>query len=256
MNSQTVYYPPRLDEMGNDLGNAHTYVATGGNADGTASGSQCGDYTSPSGDLYVGDAAAGSNSWAMRQLDSGGCARAYHLYCFRGDGPIADIVPPAQPGRRIFVSTQPFVPGSSIGADQMCQADAAAANLANANQFIAFLATSTTPAMKRIRAGGLPWKRADNVFVVRQITDFANGKLMATPGLVASGSLYSNVQVWSGASDASVPGSATCLDWTSGLATSKGLVGDSATTVAPDWFSIGITAPCNDGNKHVVCIEP
>ena len=255
--SQTVYYPPRLDEMGNDLGNNHLYVATGGMADGSALDSQCSDYTSTSGDLYVGDAATGSNYWAMRELHSGGCGRAYHLYCFRGDGLVADVVPPSQPGRRIFVSAQAFVPGGSLGADQMCQSEAAAANLANANQFLAFIATSTTPAMKRIRASGLPWKRADDVFVVRQITDFANGKLMATPGLVANGSLYTNVQVWTGAGDPTVIGSETCQDWTAGLATSKGIIGDGATTVAPDWFSFGgLTVPCNDPNTHLLCMEP
>lgn len=84
-----------------------------------------------------------------------------------------------QEAKARFVSghTKPFVPGGSVGADQMCQADAVAANLANASQFLAFLATSTTPAMKRIRPSGAPWKRADDVFVVRQISDFANGNL-------------------------------------------------------------------------------
>jgi hypothetical protein len=253
---QPVYYPPRLDEMGNDLGNNHIYVATGGNVDGTALGSQCNGYTSLSGGLYVGDAATGSGYWAMRQLDSVGCGGSYHLYCFRGDGLVADVVPPVQPGRRIFVSAQPFIAGGSIAADQMCQADAAAANLANASQFLAFLSTSTTPAMKRIRASGQPWKRADDVFVVRQISDFAEGKLIATPGLVANGSLYSNVQVWTGASDPTVPGSGTCQDWKAGPATVSGIIGDGATTVAPDWFSTGITVPCNNSDMHLVCIEP
>ena len=261
LSSQTLYYPPRIDEMGNDLGNTHIYVATGGNADGSAFTSQCSDYTSVSGDLYVGDAAMGSNYWAMRELDSGGCNRQYRLYCFRSDGLLGDIIPPPQPGRRIFVSAQPVVLGSSLGAlgpDQMCQSDAAAANLANAGQFVAFLSTSTTPAMKRIRASGMPWKRADNVFVVRQISDFANGKLLATPDLVANGSLYLTAQVWSGASDPTVAGSATCQDWTAGSATESGLIGDGDTTAAPDWFSIGGTTsvPCNNPNMHVICIEP
>jgi hypothetical protein len=204
----------------------------------------------------VGEAATGSNYWAMRELDSGGCGHSYHLYCFRNDGLVVDIVPPPQPGRRIFVSAQPFVPGGSVGADQMCQAEAVTANLANASQFIAFLATSTTPAMKRIRAGGAPWKRADNVLVVRQISDFANGKLLVTPGLVANGSLYVNAQVWSGASDPTVIGSGTCQDWAAGAASLSGLIGDGATTVAPDWFSIGITVPCNNAGNHLICIEP
>ena len=257
LNGQTVYYPPRVDEMGNDLGNAHNFVATGGNADGTAFSSQCGDYTSLSGGVYVGDAAMGSNYWAMRELDSTGCSGSYHLYCFRTDGLAADIVPPPQPGRRIFVSAQPFVPGGSLGADQTCQAEAAAASLANASQFVAFLSTSTTPAMKRIRASGMPWKRADDVFVVRQISDFANGKLIATPGLVANGSQYVTAQVWTGASDPTLLGTGTCQDWTANAATLSGLIGDGATTAAPDWFDIGgVSVPCNNPNLHLICMEP
>jgi hypothetical protein len=257
LGGQTVYYPPRIDEMGNDLGNVHSFVATGGNANGTAFDSQCSDYTSVSGDIYVGDAAMGSNYWAMRQLDPGGCGSSRRLYCFRTDGPVADIVPPPQPGRHVFVSAQPFVPGGNLSADHMCQAEAAAASLANASQFVAFLSTSNTPAMQRIRPGGMPWKRADDVFVVRQISDFANGKLIATPGLVANGSLYVTTQIWTGASNPTVVGSGTCQDWTANSATLSGLIGDGATTAAPDWFSIGgITVPCNNPNLHIICIEP
>jgi hypothetical protein len=257
LGGQTVYYPPRLDEMGNDLGNVHSFVATGGNADGTAFNSQCGDYTSVSGGIYVGDAATGSFYWAMRELASTGCSGSYRLYCLRADALVADIVPPPQPGRRVFVSAQPFVPGGGVGADQACQTEAAAANLANASQFVAFLSTSTTPAMQRIRASGMPWKRADDVFVVRQISDFANGKLIATPGLVANGSLYVTPQIWTGASNPTAVGSGTCQDWTANTATLSGLIGDGATTVAPDWFSFGgIADPCNNPNLHIICIEP
>jgi hypothetical protein len=171
--NQAIYYPPRLDETGKDVGNSHVYVATGGLSDGSAFGSQCGDYNSPTGGLYVGDASDGSYAWAMKELDSSGCGQPYPIYCFRSDGLAADTIPPPQPGRRIFVSAKPFVPGSSVSPDQMCQADAASANLANASQFLAFLATSTTPAIKRLGASGMPWKRVDDVFVVRQISDFA-----------------------------------------------------------------------------------
>jgi hypothetical protein len=253
---QGVYYPPRLDELGNDLGNVHTYVATGGVSDGTAVESQCGDYTSPQGGIYVGDAAAGYLAWAYRELDSSGCNKPLHLYCFRSDALVADIIPPPQPGRRIFISSAPYVPGLGTSPDQMCQADATKANLANASKFIAFIATSTMPAAKRLSPGGMPWKRFDEVFVVRQPSDITTGLLLAPANLVADGSQFSNANIWSGTNSPTEASAGTCQDWQSNASSLSGSVGDSITTAAPDWFNIGTTVPCNNPSVRVTCIEP
>jgi hypothetical protein len=44
---------------------------------------------------------------------------------------------------------------------------------------------------------------------------------------------------------------------TANAAILTGLIGDGATTAAPDWFSIGDSAaPCNNPNLHLICIEP
>jgi len=251
----TVYYPPRLDEMGNDIVSSYLYVATGGDPSGMALGSQCSDYTNPTGSLYMGNAANGSLGWAMNVLDSAGCSQPYHIYCFRSDGLGTDLVPPPQPGRRIFLSAKAFVPGSSVSPDKSCQSEATAANLANASQFIAFISTSTTPALKRLSASGLPWKRVDDVFVVRQMSDFAGGKLLAPLGLFADGSQYSSANVWTGASDPSVVGSGTCQDWSTNSTTFQGLVGGSDTTAIPDWFDVAPTS-CDSTTNHLICIEP
>jgi hypothetical protein len=250
-----VYYPPRLDETGNDIGNSNTYVATGGDSSGTALGSQCSDYTSPTGSLYMGDAANGSLGWAMSILDSTGCSLPHRTYCFRSDGLVTDLVPPSQPGRRVFLSSKAFVPSGSGSPDRWCQSEATAANLVNASQFIAFVSTSTTPALKRLSASGLPWKRVDEVFVVRQISDFAAGKLLAPLGLFADGSQYSSANVWTGASDPSALGTSTCQDWTTNATTLNGLVGGSDTTAAPDWFDV-VPTTCDSATNHLICIEP
>src|SRR5262249_35155137 len=67
LSGQVVYYPPRVDENGNDLGPTRITVATGGNNDGTNFGAQCGNYTTTTGGMYIGIAGAGSEYWAYNQ---------------------------------------------------------------------------------------------------------------------------------------------------------------------------------------------
>jgi hypothetical protein len=253
----TVYYPPRIDEAGNDLGNVSTLVATGGNTDGTTLGDQCTGYTRTTGNLYVGDASSGSYAWSYAQLVPGGCSSPFHLYCFRSDVS-GGIRPPAQAGRRVFVTSRPYVMSGGGAADPnvFCQEEADDARLPNPQGYVAFLATSTTPAMNLIASTG-PWKRTDDVIVASQATDFATGELLAPFSLAPDGVTYRPDRVWTGATDPTVPGTATCNDWGGAVATSA-LVGDGRTTAAPAWFSLGDTAaiPCSDPNTHLMCLEP
>ena len=255
---QVVYYPPRLDETGNDLGNAHNLVVTGGASDGTIADSQCAGFTSTSGDVAVGDTASGSFLWAKLQTDLDGCGRPYRIYCFRSDLAFGDLAPPPQPGRRMFVTAQPYIPtGGVAAADSLCQGEAKSANLTG--QFLAFLSTSTTPAMQRISGNGPPWKRVDEVLLVRQIQDFSNGRLLAAPNVTADGKTYADFKVWTGSNTPNVVGTDTCKDW---MASSDGvhaIVGASNTTASVDWFALGGgngNIPCSDTNTHLLCIEP
>jgi hypothetical protein len=249
----TVYYPPRVDEAGNDLGNVSTLVATGGTTDGVASGDQCHGYTSTAGNLFIGDASSGSHAWSNTQVVPGGCASPFHLYCFRSDMNAGAITPPVQAGRRVFVTTGPFVISPTANPNVFCQEEADDAGLPQA--FVAFLATSTTPAMNLIASQG-PWKRLDEVIVANQANDFATGKLLAPFSLAPDGVTYRPDRVWTGATDPTVPGTATCSDWS--VPTTSALVGDGRTTAAPAWFSLGNTAtiPCSDPNTHLMCLEP
>ena len=149
----------------------------------------------------------------------------------------------------------PFLSGGSVSPDQQCQADATAAGLANAPQFVAFISTAATPALKRLNANRAPWKRVDEVFVVRQVSDFASGRLLAPPGLVADGSLYRSGSIWSGAKGPTSPATATCRDWTTGAKTLTTMVGNGDTTEAPGWFSC-TTTPCDYTFNRLICIEP
>jgi hypothetical protein len=250
----TVYYPPRVDEAGNDLGNASILVATGGNTDGTALGDQCGGYTKTTGNLYVGDASSGSHAWSYAQLVPGGCSSPFHLYCFRSDVS-GGITPPVQAGRRVFVTTRPYVISGTANPNVFCQEEADDAGLPNPQGYVAFLATSTTPAMNLIASQG-PWKRTDEVIVANQANDFATGKLLAPFSLAPDGVHYRSDRVWTGATDPTVSGTATCSDWS--VPATSALVGDGRTAAAPAWFSLGAAAAtsCSDPNTHLMCVEP
>jgi hypothetical protein len=249
-----VLYPPRLDERGKDLGTVRTPVATGSGVDGRPTGTQCDDYTNTSGGLYVGDAASGSASWTSRNLDASGCANPQHLYCFRSDLDAGRIDPAPEPGRRVFATSTPFQPGPMLSPNEACWKDAEAAGILDPRAFVAFLATSTTSAISLVSLNGAPWKRMDGVFIVDRTEDLGAGKLLAPVDAYANGKSYSARPVWTGARDLRSLGSSTCGDWTDKSDLSMGAIGDSATSVWPDWFSSG-SMRCNSSATRLMCIE-
>jgi hypothetical protein len=255
--NQIVYYPPRVDENGIDLGPGRIVVATGSNSDGTNFGTQCGNYTTTGGSLYVGAAAAGTQSWSYYVLDSAGCVASAHLYCFRSDV-TATIAPPATAGRHIFTSTAPFVPaGGRDAADGQCQLDAKSAGLPNFSNYIALLATSGASAASRLTIPGLPWKRSDDVLVVADPVDLTKGILLAPIDLPAGGGVYASRAVWTGASDvgAAATGGLACNDWKVPSSQMSGFFGYPNFGWQPDWFNAG-SIRCDTINNYLLCVEP
>jgi hypothetical protein len=264
--NQIVYYPPRVDENGNDLGPKVIPVVTGGNQIGVSYGLTCNgtmttSWQSTSGGAFIGLAAAGSQYWASNQLDSQGCMNPQHLYCFRTDlapagSPVGITFPATPTARRIFISDLTVSPGGGVPAmDAECQADAHSAGYANYTSFIALIATSTAPALKRVNMNGATWKRPDEVLVVAKPGDLATGNLISPIDIQADGVTYSNPDVWTGAVDAATAGDATCGDWTSIASTQKGHYGYPSSAATPDWFNSG-TAGCDYAYAKVICIEP
>jgi hypothetical protein len=258
LSNQVVYYPPRVDENGNDLGPTRVIVATGGNNDGTNFGIQCNNYASTTGSLYVGIGTAGTLAWAYNHLDSAGCATAMHLYCFRTDLTTTNITPPPPPpnARRIFISDLQFTPGAGIAsADTQCQVDAKAAGIPAWDKVIALLATSGAAAVDRVDLKGAPWRRADNVMVVLNAGDLATGNLFAPIDQDADGSQYASHPIWSGAPDAVSKGDATCADWRSISNSSAGYYGYPIFAATPDWINSG-RLTCDAMNMYLICLEP
>jgi hypothetical protein len=262
-----VYYPPRVDENGNDLGPKRIQVLTGGNGNGTNFGYQCNgtgtaSYTSQTGSAYIGMAAAGSGYWSYNELDSSGCMNQQHLYCFRTDlapagAPVGITVPPVTSARRIFVTDFAFTP-TALGlaaADKQCQADATYYALPNAANFVAFLATSTKSAISRVNLAGPPWKRTDEVLIVSTAADLGAGNLISPIDLAGDGATYKNPQMWTGMMDPNQPGTNTCKDWTSNSVNDKGTMGYPNAAVTPDWYN-SFQLTCDNMYAWVMCIEP
>lgn len=257
--NQVVYYPPRINELGDDVGPAHVLVATGGNPGGSTIGSYCNDYNG-SGSLYAGDAIAGSGTWAYTQAIANGCLTALRLYCFRTDLLPVDITPASVPGRRVFVTASAWQPSGNIAkADAFCQTDAKLAGLPNFNTFVALLATSTTSMLSRLHTGGAPWKRVDDVFAFRSPDDLVANNLLAPIDLVADGSLYGDFNFWSGAGrpESASLGDVSCQDWSNSSAMAHGLYGNANLSGGPDWFSNSSnTFTCDKTDVHLLCAEP
>ena len=93
--------------------------------------------------------------------------------------------------------------------------------------------------------------------MANEAADFATGKLLAPFSMAPDGVHYRPDRVWTGAANPTVPGTATCNDWSGSVQATSGLVGDGRTTAAPAWFSLGTAAiPCSDISTHLMCLEP
>jgi hypothetical protein len=256
INKGVIYYPPRVDEAGNDLGPKRIPVVTGSTGSGMNFGVQCGGYMQTAGSAYIGLAAAGSFYWSYNELDSQGCQDSLHLYCFRTDLSATVTITTLTPAHHLFISDLAVKPvGGLAGLDAECIADAKAAGLANFTTYVALLATSTKPALSRINATTGPWKRFDEVVVAATTADLGIGNLIAPIDVAADGVTYKNPSVWTGAVDPMTAGDATCTDWTSPANTVRGRYGYPNAASTPDWFSSG-QVTCDQAGMYVICAEP
>jgi hypothetical protein len=254
--NQVVFYPPRLDETGRDVGPGHAMVATGDLL--TSAAGPCADYTVTTQDLVVGDAIAGSGTWAASQAMPSGCSQLLPLYCFRTDL-TGDITPAPVPGRLVFITSSAFSPYVGIAkADGFCQSEALGRGLPSTTAFLALLATSTASAASRLNIGGAPWKRTDEVIAFHSPDDLANGNLLAPLG-VTLGNQYGTFFYWSGAVSPRNPSSVgfSCQDWSSSSAIDQGLFGNANLSGGPEWFGDANTAnkACNRTDVHLLCAE-
>lgn len=249
--SHVVWNPVTVDETG--LRAVGGDVLTGTLPDGTANTAlTCADWTSATGSIHVGERGAGPRRWTDR--GTSGCAGSFRLYCFMKTRTAGLSVPPAVPGKRMWVTRSSASSTGGISAmDALCTAEKPA-GVAAAQ---AFVATSTRSAASllspssdcvtvdgQLIASGAdlqanvlplltgPWQRHDGSF-----TNTLSGTDLVTTGAAAvnvAGTLAS-----------------TCTDWTSTSGThARGIV----TALDSRWFLLNDTYSCAAA-PPILCIE-
>jgi hypothetical protein len=267
-NMNKMFYLPRLDELGqpvDDVLNPRVNVVTGTNTDGTASTSNCKDWTSSA---FSDMAAAGTESsygydtWFSAAPS---CSQAAPLYCWGIDYKV-DVTPPKPPAgaRLMFIPVQFYFPqqgGSIADADALCQNEATAKSLPGT--YRALLATTTATAASRFDLTRPTWYRLDGVKVFENAADLASPKtpLMTGPVLESDGVTYGSAYaVWTGAVDANTVATAaeSCNNWSTSSPAVRSYFGEGSTTVQQSngigwfyWSDVG----CDFTSGKVYCFE-
>jgi hypothetical protein len=252
-----LFYPPRLDEFGNDLG-ADPVVMTATGRDGRLTvftdSTTCGDFTSEvENGLLVGGWAS-ANSELFNNVVGFSCGNEARIYCFGIDRTAQVAVTPAA-GRRAFMTTAYWTPGGGIGsADTLCQKEATAANLPGT--YKALLAPSGASAASRLNGSGAPWVRSDGIPLAPTARDFFSTTVLdVSPDVTADGFVYcGSYGVWSGAATMPTAGSdaTNCSNWLSTSGTGAfGRAGDSAVAT----FFDGGPIPCNYQGGVLTCLQ-
>jgi hypothetical protein len=259
-----VFYPPRLDESGNDVG-ADQWVMTNTLVNGTpysaygAPWGTCQDFSSNTEDgtaLEGGMSSFSSNNFT--NYYGLGCSGPGRLYCLGIDRQAQVAVIPAQ-GRHAFVTLNAWTPGGGIAsADAFCQNEANVAKLSGT--YAALLSTTGSYAAARFSTTGLPWIRSDGILIAQTASAFFSpGLFDVAPNISADGSYYlGNEAVWSGANTPLSPATdaENCTSWTSTIgAGTSGQAGDTATnTFFSAWPSGPSAFPCS-GGASLLCLQ-
>jgi hypothetical protein len=205
-----TFYPPRLDEFGNDLGPSP--LATGTVSGGSTSGSTCSDYSDPGGLVEAGRASRGDVFTYSGEARA--CDIDARLLCL-GTTEVVQVEVAPVAGRLAFVSAGTWVPdGGLADADALCQAEADAGGYAG-RTFRALLATESETAASRFDLGGLAWQRIDGVQLWDVAADLVDEQRLRAPILwTLAGDLPAEERAWTGSVSPGTSGSAsTCASW-------------------------------------------
>jgi hypothetical protein len=256
-----VYLPSRLDQTGATV---HSAAWTGTWSDGTAADTyNCGEWTVNTGvdpDAIAGLTDYVGNDWSIGRFEY--CYSDLHLFCFEtGAG---DPLPSfSNWGRLAFMtstygtaklSTWPEAGGQSglPAGDAICRNLAAAAGLAEADSFKAWLSTGATDARDRFVHDG-PWMRVDRARLGSDLADMTDGFLHTGLNVTESGyhDGYGGI-VWTGTNSNGVASNNRCSGWTSELPSALGGIGAAAAADGA-W-----TADSNQGcdeNARLYCLQ-
>ncbi len=218
--SSKIWYPPRRDETGADLG-AGVLTWTGTGINGLYSGSSCAgssSWTSTSGSGTAGlPSATGS---PISQFLDIGCASANRRLMCMGVGRATSVGAAPVTGKLAFTTLATWTPGANgiSGADSLCSAEATSAQLPGTYQ--ALLATTTRTAISRFSPSGTAWVRAGDrqplTTTEAAMYSVNTSVLEVAPNVDATGNRIGNVSIYTGAPTITslANSSGSCVDWT------------------------------------------
>jgi hypothetical protein len=256
-----LFYPPRLDESGVDLGTVGVWTDTSaaGVLTTEPNTTTCGDFTSATVDptkfVVVGSSSRGGSlftTWAGY-----GCTMEQHLYCFGIDRTAIVSVDPVATGRLAFTTSVFWRPDGGIAsADALCQSEATAAGLPGT--YKALLATNGNSAASRFSTSGAPWIRPDGIPLAPTASGlFAAAFLDAPPNMTANGAQrFDNQTTWSGARTMTTVGTSdtTCINWQSSTSTTFGSFLGAAGDSDASLFFGGVGGDCTV-SARLVCLQ-
>ncbi len=250
-----LFYPPRLDEFGHDLGTQLVRTATGPGGAMVSGSDTCGDYRVATAGTFVAAGLASGGGWLFSAGFGSTCADPTSLYCF-GIDHTQTLPTPTATGRLAFATSGTWAPGTGLDtADALCQQEAGAAGLAGT--FKALLANTGTSALSRFDLTGAPWVRTDGIALAPTAAALASAAFLDAPPAVDArgGGSYGNSGWWSGASTLTAPGSiaSTCGGWTSSAASAVGTLGQLANSHVTELAGQFPNTPCNS-RAHLVCL--
>jgi hypothetical protein len=241
------FQPLSIDQNGASVaGPSSGFAHTGTKLDGTLSAfGACGDWILTTGNAGVGITEATGSQWTDPFDDT--CATPARLYCLEvGTGPPIPR-PEFLPSGLVFVSetTDNGEVGGILQADQYCHAEAAAAHLPLANEFVALLSDVDVAAYTRLDAEAV-FTRVDDYRVADNRDDLFDGHLRTTINILANGNrapegLPQGVPVWTGTFADGTPAGSNCNNWNNPFT-----FGDTgyANVASPAWVTGG-DQPCS-----------
>ena len=201
---------------------------TGTKNDGTLANDQCTQWTSSAGGGQSIALTTSASQWSQGDALTDGCGTAKRLYCFlQGSAPPVEEF--FEPGALAFVTNEAGTAdleswsGSAgqdglVGADEVCQSEAAAARLPSPDSFRAWLSDGGVepPVNAKDRfPSDIPWVRVDGIRVANDLADIINDGNIRTPlRKTAFGEwVATQLEVWTGTFSGGTASPSSCDSW-------------------------------------------
>ena len=259
-----VQYTPLLfDEFGSTIDIDRSYW-TGTNVDGTVYETNCSNWTDSTvtGSTVVAGVVFGTGLRWTRGNTPSVCSLEKSLACLQLGTDNVEPNPQAE-GKTVFISSAngsgnlgswPEAGGSTgiAAGDAICQNLAAAAGLASAGSFKAWLSDSATDGADRLTSDG-PWVRVDGMMVAESKTALINSALLTSIDVTEDGVYRGGAAVYTGTSGTGSRTASLCADWSDGTGSSNATYGNSNVIATALWTEAG-SLPCSN-LVYIYCFE-